>query len=87
MASAVVAILVALVGDRLVLAVQTQANRALQNSNHALAAANRRERERFDLALEAIKLFHGQVSEDLLLKETQFDIAAHQPVARGGRLL
>jgi serine/threonine-protein kinase len=71
--SAVVAVLVALVGTAVVLAVQTQANRALQNSNHALAAANQRERERFDLALEAIKMFHGQVSEDLLLKEKQFD--------------
>ena len=73
-ASAVVAILMALAGTMAILAVQTRANRDLQVSNHALAAANRRERERFDLALEAIGLFHGQVSEDLLLKEKQFDI-------------
>ena len=47
--------------------VQTQA------ANRALELANARERARFDLALEAIKTFHGQVSEDLLLKEKQFD--------------
>ena len=37
--------------------------------------------------MEAIKLFHGEVSEDLLLKEKQFDGAADQAAARGGRLL
>src|SRR5262249_48492542 len=62
------------------------ANRALKTSNDALAAsnaqvtqanaelqvANERVAARFDLALEAIELFHGEVSEDPLLKQTQF---------------
>ena len=47
------------------LAVQARANRDL-------SAANDRERARFDLAMEAIKSFHTGVSEDLLLKEPQF---------------
>ncbi len=81
-----VALLVALVGMGSVLAVQTRANLALEASNTELAianervnhanselkAANVREHQRFDLAMEAIKLFSGEVSEDLLLKEKQF---------------
>ncbi len=77
----------ATVGLAVVLAVQTKANtnlasvnldlarstRQAQGANHALALGNERERARFELALEAIKTFHGQVSEDLLLKEKQFD--------------
>ena len=38
----------------------------------ALAAANDREAARFGLAIEAIKLFHGEVGDDLVLKEDQF---------------
>lgn len=38
-----------------------------------LKLANQWERARFDLALEAIKTFHSGVSEDVLLKEKQFD--------------
>jgi tetratricopeptide (TPR) repeat protein/tRNA A-37 threonylcarbamoyl transferase component Bud32 len=38
-----------------------------------LEAANLRERQRFDLAMDAINLFHGEVSKDLLLKQKQFD--------------
>ena len=48
-------------------------NRLTQGANRALVLANERERARFELALEAIKTFHGQVSEDLLLREKQFD--------------
>ena len=48
-------------------------NRQTQGANRALVLANERERARFELALEAIKTFHGQVSEDMLLKEKQFD--------------
>jgi serine/threonine-protein kinase len=59
------ALLVAVVGLVLVLAVQARANREL-------AAANARERVRFDLAMEAIRSFHTGVSEDLLLREPQF---------------
>ena len=47
--------------------------RAGNEANTDLAAANQRERERFDLAMSAIKLFHGEVSEDLLMKERQFE--------------
>ena len=49
------------------------ANLKVQQSNADLEAANARERQRFDLALEAIKLFHGDVSEDLLLKQKPFE--------------
>ena len=49
------------------------ANAQVKKSNADLAAANQRERERFDLAMSAIKLFHGEVSEDLLMKEKQFE--------------
>ena len=48
-------------------------NRLTQGANRALVRANERERARFELALEAIKTFHGQVSEDILLREKQFD--------------
>jgi serine/threonine-protein kinase len=85
--AAAAAMLVALVGTGAVLGIQTKANAALQRANTDLAvanarvsranadlkAANERERQRFDLALDAIRLFHGEVSEDLLLKEKQFD--------------
>jgi serine/threonine-protein kinase len=67
------AVLVALVGTAAVLAVQTQANADLKRVNSDLQAANQRERQRFDLAIDAIKLFHGEVSEDLLLKEKPFE--------------
>jgi serine/threonine-protein kinase len=59
-----VAMLVALVGLVVVLAVQARANRDL-------TAANERERARFELAMEAIKTFHTGVSEDFLLKQPQ----------------
>ncbi len=86
-ATAAASVLVALAGTGAVLAVQTQANRELAaanadlnianvkvtESNTNLAAANQRERERFDLAMSAIKLFHGEVSDDLLMKEKQFE--------------
>ncbi len=80
------AVLVALAGTAAVLAVQTRANADLKRANADLEtanartsranadlrAANERERQRFDLAMEAIGLFHGEVSEDLLLKEKAF---------------
>jgi len=78
---------VALAGTVAVLAVQTQANGRLQQANSQLMiangrvtkanaelnSANEREKQRFNLAMDAIKLFHGEVSEDLLLKEKQFE--------------
>ena len=42
-------------------------------ANADLKAANQREKQRFGLAMDAIKLFHGEVSEDVLMKEKQFD--------------
>jgi tetratricopeptide (TPR) repeat protein len=52
-------------GTAAVIAVQAKANADLR-------AANARERQRFDLAMEAVKLFHGEVSEDLLLRQKEF---------------
>ena len=80
------AVLVALVGTAAVLAVQTRANADLKaanaelavanakvtRANTELAASNQRERARFELAQEAIKMFHTGVSEDLLLKQKEF---------------
>jgi eukaryotic-like serine/threonine-protein kinase len=80
------AVLVALAGTAAVLAVQTQANGRLKQANSDLAVANglvtkanadlklanAREKQRFDLAMEAIKLFHGEVGDDLVLKADQF---------------
>jgi serine/threonine-protein kinase len=63
--SAAAAGLVALVGLALLLVLQARANSELQ-------AANERERQRFELAMEAIKTFHTGVSEDVLLKQEQF---------------
>ena len=79
-ATAAAAVLVALVGTAAVLTVQTRANASLKaanakvtRANTDLAASNQRERARFDLAQEAIRMFHTGVSEDLLLKQKEFD--------------
>jgi serine/threonine-protein kinase len=78
--------LVALAGLAAVLAVQTRANLRLREANINLGiasarvtrantdleAAGERERQRFDLALEAIRRYHTDVSEDFLLKQEQF---------------
>jgi tetratricopeptide (TPR) repeat protein len=66
------AVLLIVVGLSAVLAVQAMANADLTRKNDELAAANERERLRFNLALDAIGLFHGEVSRDLILKEGQF---------------
>jgi tetratricopeptide (TPR) repeat protein len=67
------AVALAIVGGMVtVIAVQRQANRALTAKNADLSAANRRVKERYDLAVEAIKTFHTGVSEDFLLKQDQF---------------
>src|SRR5262249_28379457 len=49
------------------------ANARGAQANADLTAANERVAARFEVALEAIELFHGEVSEDLLLKEKRFD--------------
>jgi serine/threonine-protein kinase len=93
-----VAALVALVGMAAVLAVQARANTVLKATNtelaraHAnvtranadLAASNERERARFALAQEAIRTFHTGVSEDILLKEEEFQ-ALRTKLLRGAR--
>jgi eukaryotic-like serine/threonine-protein kinase len=70
--SVAASVLVALVGTAAVLAVQTNANVRLTNANNELALANKREKQRFDLAMEAIKLFGGEVGDDLVLNADQF---------------
>ncbi len=49
-----------------------EANDHVTQANLDLKASNLRERERFELAMEAIKLFHGEISKDLLLKQAEF---------------
>jgi serine/threonine protein kinase/tetratricopeptide (TPR) repeat protein len=64
--------LAVIVGVGTVVAVQAKANRDLAAANRQLEEANERERQRFALAMDAVGLFHGEVSKDLLLKERQF---------------
>ena len=67
------AVLLAIVGGTTaVIAVQARANGVLRDKNSELSLANDRVKQRFDLANEAIKLFHGEVGDDLVLKEDQF---------------
>ncbi len=80
-------VVVALAGNSAVLAVQTRANDRLQaanidlriasgrvaEANSELRAAYVREKQRFNLAMDAIKTFHGEVSEELLMNEKQFE--------------
>ena len=84
---AAASVMVALVGLTAVIAVQNRANAALTDANARLEsanqrevkanadlkAANERERSRFALSQEAIRTFHTGVSEDLLLKQKEFD--------------
>ena len=95
---AAVALLMAVFGLTAVLAVQSQANAALktanmhlENSNRRevqanadLKAANGRERARFELAQEAIRTFYTGVSEDLLLKQKEFE-TLRTKLLRGAR--
>jgi eukaryotic-like serine/threonine-protein kinase len=67
------ALLMAVVGLTTVLGVQSRANAELTKKNRQLDASVQREAERFELAMDAIKLFHGDVSQDLLLKEKRFE--------------
>jgi serine/threonine protein kinase/tetratricopeptide (TPR) repeat protein len=76
-AAAGVAVVVALLGLSGVLFVQARANKDLR-------AANKREHDRFELAMEAIQIFHSGVSEDVLLKQKGFqDLRAN--LLRGAR--
>jgi serine/threonine-protein kinase len=74
------ALLAGVVGLIAVLGVQAQANSLLRHANARvtranddLQSANQRERQRFNLAMEAIRFFHRQVSADLLMNEKQFE--------------
>jgi tetratricopeptide (TPR) repeat protein len=49
------------------------AKEEVTRSNDELTASRDREHERFNLAMKAIKLFHDEVSQDLLLKEKEFE--------------
>jgi eukaryotic-like serine/threonine-protein kinase len=51
----------------------SKANNDVSQANQDLQSANLRERRRFKLAMDAIRLFHGEVSADLLLKQRQFE--------------
>jgi serine/threonine-protein kinase len=51
---------------------ESKANADLTRANVDLAAAKDREAARFTLAKDAIRLFHGEVGDDLVLKEDQF---------------
>jgi serine/threonine-protein kinase len=64
--SAAAAMVVALVGLTVVLAVQGRANAELRRSYD-------RERARFDLAMDTINRFHTGVSEDFLLNQKEFE--------------
>ena len=96
------AVLVALAGTAAVLAVQTQANgrsctqanvraggrqRTRHEGQRRSEVGQQREKQRFDLAMEAIKLFHGEVSDDLLLKDDQFEPLRDKLLKGARRLL
>ena len=102
-ATAAAALLVGLVGLTGVAAVQAAANKRLRNANSQLAASFARERKvandlrdandeikaRFGVATDAIKHFHDEVSQDLLLKEPAFGklrtrLFAARPISIGG---
>jgi eukaryotic-like serine/threonine-protein kinase len=51
---------------------EAEANANLTRANVDLAAAKDREAARFALAKDAIRLFHGEVGDDLVLKEGRF---------------
>ena len=73
-------VLAAVGGVAAVIAVQERANRRLSAKNAELAAEKARVevektrvQQRFELAQDAIRMFHSGVSEDVLLKEPRFE--------------
>ena len=60
------------------LARETKANTALADANDELIRSKAAVQDRYDLAVEAIKLFHTGVSEDFLLKQDQFKALSDQ---------
>ena len=84
MIAAVAATVVGLLGSIILLVMQTAANRDLRAANAREIAAREQAQAQFLLAMEAIKTFHSGVSEDLLLKEKEFD-ALRSKLLRGAR--
>jgi eukaryotic-like serine/threonine-protein kinase len=89
--AAAAALMMAVVGLTTVLTVQSRANSALMIANRRevkanadLKAANERERARFALAQEAIRTFYTGVSEDLLLRQKEFE-TLRTKLLRGAR--
>ena len=73
------AVLLAVLGGlTVVLMVQRQANAVLSAKNKELDDERAKVEARFDLAQKAIGAFHTGVSEDLLLKQPQFDKLRNQ---------
>jgi serine/threonine-protein kinase len=70
--AAAAVLVMALAGLGAVAGVQARANRDLAAKNRELATEKSRVQERFELAMEAIGKFHSGVSEDLLLKRSEF---------------
>jgi eukaryotic-like serine/threonine-protein kinase len=77
-ASLAAGVLVALAGTATVLAVQTRANETLRTVNLELSAAKDREEARFNLAMDAISVFHTGISEDFLLQQTEFSVVRNR---------
>lgn len=50
---------------------EARANDSLRRLNEDLVASNQRERDRFDLALEAVRTLHGGVTSDVLLRQPE----------------
>ncbi len=50
---------------------EANANDTLRRLNEDLVVSNRRERDRFDLALEAVRTLHGGVTSDVLLRQPE----------------
>jgi tetratricopeptide (TPR) repeat protein len=73
MSTAAAGLFAGLFGLGAIAAVESRANARLTSTNALLTAANTREQERFQLALEAIQTFHTGISEDMHVKEKQFD--------------
>ncbi len=90
-ALAATVVLAVLTGTASVILVQARANQELEAKNRELARANAelaeekgRVQRRFELAQEAIRTFHTGVSEDVLLREKQFD-ALRTKLLQGAR--
>ena len=66
-------LLAVLGGIAAVVWVQVRANHELEAKNKDLEAANERERQRFSLAVDAIGLLTGNIGQDLLLQQKEFE--------------